>query len=207
MIRHKLDVLGNTLNGEQEVLEAEEVEGKAPDGSTIDVFMEKILQKVETFEEREKAYQERRQQQQRDAEMMNQIIREDQQQAARLAEEAVPEPAGVGFQPATIYFDPADATLEAVDEELDEVMARVKGKTGRGVTLGRGGKVTKPPTPAAAKRKAKQHGTSAKRKLDEVEDEAEPPLADDGVWADNDDDFEDEPAPATLPPWRYGTPE
>jgi hypothetical protein len=46
MIRHKLDVLGNTLNGEQEVLEAEEVEGKAPDGSTIDVFMEKILQKV-----------------------------------------------------------------------------------------------------------------------------------------------------------------
>lgn len=46
MIKHKLDVLGNALNGEEEVLEAEEVEGKAPDGSTIDVFMEKILQKV-----------------------------------------------------------------------------------------------------------------------------------------------------------------
>ncbi len=46
LIQHKLEVLGNTLNGEEEVLEAEEVTNKAPDGRTIDFFMEGILQKV-----------------------------------------------------------------------------------------------------------------------------------------------------------------
>ncbi len=34
------------MNGEEEVLEAEEVTNKAPDGRTIDFFMENILQKV-----------------------------------------------------------------------------------------------------------------------------------------------------------------
>lgn len=215
MIRHKLDVLGNTLNGAEEVLEAEEVEGKTPDGSTIDVFMEKILQKVhtpvrclfmnrhsrqegaqvETFEEREKAYQERRQQQQRDAEVMNQLMQEEVASDPILDGDG---DTGSGCSQPTIYFEAAKETLEAAEEELDQLKAMAaaprKGRSSvaRGVTIGKGGKVNRSTTP---KKTASVTATprAAKRKAVTIEGNptlrhVRPSEADDGH-----DDFEPSP--------------
>jgi hypothetical protein len=137
--------------------------------------------------------------------MMNQIIREDEQS---MQQEAEPQQ---GFQPATIYFDAAESTLEAAGEELEEVMesaARAKGKTARGVAMGRGGKIIRPsstPTRASKKRTAASAPArrSTKRKQNDVdEEEEEEAVRDEDEWesvvvGDEETDL------SALPSWRY----
>jgi len=105
---------------------------------------------VETFEEREKAYQERKLQQQRDTEMMNQLLQEDQERTGPIPDYAGVAAAGGSFRPA-IFFDPADSALEAAAEKLTEAS---KGKTARGLSLGRGGRAGRKPkkAPSASQR-------------------------------------------------------
>ncbi|KAL6076217.1 SWI/SNF-related matrix-associated actin-dependent regulator of chromatin subfamily A-like protein 1 [Balamuthia mandrillaris] len=61
LIEQKLEVLGNTLNGEEEVLDVEEKEGKVgiePD--TVDYFLSRFLQQVENYDERRREFKERK---------------------------------------------------------------------------------------------------------------------------------------------------